>query len=329
MKKTYLKIISFLLVFVLLIVSLSFTIFSEANIGNIDPGLISNYSYASEKKNSIQILCLGNSDISAGIDTNRIWEECGYTTTTVSGAFLTPQKAYDKLNKVLKNQSLELLILETDMLYKATAAKSGTGLQAKLNVFFGYIDPVVFDGEVEEAFTLFQFHDTWKKLFYKDDTVNIAQYTHGYRYSSNIQGVSFKGFMIPSNEREEIEQINIDYTKKIIDTCKENKIKVVMLEIVSPYSWNYARHNATKDLADSLGIDFIDTNVLLDEIGFNVDKDFRDTGNHLNYTGATKMTKYLCSYINKHYKFEDRRGNPDYQYWQDSYDEFKKLAKIS
>ena len=44
-------------------------------------------------------------------------------------------------------------------------------------------------------------------------------------------------------------------------------------------------------------------------------KDSYDRGDHLNLSGARKVTSYLGKYIGEKYGMEDRRNDPAYQEW--------------
>ena len=76
-------------------------------------------------------------------------------------------------------------------------------------------------------------------------------------------------------------------------------------------------------------IPYIDFNVHQYHTGFDWKTDSRDGGNHLNYYGATKMTKYIGEYLKEHYTLEDDRHNPEYQdYEKDISSISKKLYVI-
>ena len=44
--------------------------------------------------------------------------------------------------------------------------------------------------------------------------------------------------------------------------------------------------------------------------------DSRDGGNHLNYSGAKKISVWLGDYLAKDYQLEDHRKDSRYQRWQ-------------
>ena len=56
-------------------------------------------------------------------------------------------------------------------------------------------------------------------------------------------------------------------------------------------------------------------NYLLKEIGINWKTDSLDQGDHLNFSGAEKVTKYLGNYLSEKYKLPDHRGDSAYAAW--------------
>ena len=61
---------------------------------------------------------------------------------------------------------------------------------------------------------------------------------------------------------------------------------------------------------------------------FNWLTDTRDGGNHLNYNGAKKMTKYLGKYLIENYHLMDHRQDNAYNQWNLDYQSFMKKNKL-
>ena len=56
------------------------------------------------------------------------------------------------------------------------------------------------------------------------------------------------------------------------------------------------------------------------DLKINWKKDTKDKGNHLNYRGAKKVTKYLGNYLKKTGLLEDHRKDSKYESWDRAYD---------
>ena len=61
-------------------------------------------------------------------------------------------------------------------------------------------------------------------------------------------------------------------------------------------------------------------------MGINMETDFRD-GDHLNFLGAEKLTRYFTAYLQDHYEFEDHRGDAKYSLWENSDYDYEKCRE--
>ena len=57
------------------------------------------------------------------------------------------------------------------------------------------------------------------------------------------------------------------------------------------------------------------------ELGLNFSEDFYNKY-HMNSRGAMKFTKYLAGYLSEHYDFVDKRGQEEYQDWDEAYEKY-------
>ena len=83
-------------------------------------------------------------------------------------------------------------------------------------------------------------------------------------------------------------------------------------------------------IAREYGIDFLNYNLMDDELGFTAEDIFID-GDHLNTSGARKITRAIGEFIQSHYGLEDHRGEERYSSWNENADmlekEYLKLIK--
>lgn len=80
-------------------------------------------------------------------------------------------------------------------------------------------------------------------------------------------------------------------------------------------------------ISKDLGVDYIDTNLLRDDIPIDWKKDTKDKGDHLNYKGAVKLTNYIGKYLDDTKLFKDKRNDPSYDNWNTCLDKFEKKVK--
>lgn len=123
------------------------------------------------------------------------------------------------------------------------------------------------------------------------------------------------------------------YLEKIKKLCEANGAKLLVIKypaIQNPIyygsAWTEERAKVMKNLADELGLDYLDL-VYDADYGFDHTTDFWDGGGHCNYLGAKKNSLYLSSYLQETYGLEGSTYEP-YEENRVIYDKLTKLALL-
>lgn len=316
--KDAMKIIAFVLVFTVVLYTVSFTVFSPQSVGKTSSKLADAYSFMNEPENSIDIVALGNSNLYSGFVPTTLWEKYGYTSSVSAAPHQTPLESKMLLEQLLQSQKPQLVILETDMLYDGGAADENESVFSRLYDDFEYA--------VSSSATIYEFHNAWKSLKKSDRS---HKYSHGYYFNNDVDGVEYSGYM---DYTEEVQNPNVKAASQfdeLVSFCKDNGLKILFLEMPTTNTWNYARHNAVSVLAENYGVEFIDANVLLDEIGIELESCFRDKGFHLNFDSASLLTEYVGSFIRDTYNLDSIQGESELvDYWDNEVELFKEYYKI-
>lgn len=275
---------------------------------------------AEPQNNSIDVMVFGNSDAYSAVKPIDIYNKYGYT-SFVSGA---PWQSMDVintlLNKSIKKHSPKLVILEVDCLFEIKGTKT--------------LNKIALLGST------YLYHSRWKELKSKDfytypSKKNKYDYNKGYVYSNKVVSVNphkckkSKKKKVSSKSKKSA-KINRSQFNKFLDICKKNDIKVFLIYVPSPHSWNIKRHKAIQNLADEKNLKFIDFNILSENYQVDYNTDFRDRGDHLNCIGATRLTKYLGNYLNDNFSklLKDRRKEKRLSYWNNPKYNTKLIKKI-
>lgn len=91
--------------------------------------------------------------------------------------------------------------------------------------------------------------------------------------------------------------------------------------------WDYSKFNAVKKISEEKGLPFIDLNQILEEFGFDWETDSRDKGDHLNYSGAVKVSDYLGKYLQDTYGLVSRKGDEKYASWEEDLCKYEKMIE--
>lgn len=262
-----------------------------------------------EKENSIDILVLGDSESYSSISPLQLWEEKGYTAYVCGTASQRLTYSNTMLRRAFQKQKPKIVILETLTVYR--------------NMSLGNVGLT----EIARYFPVFQYHDRWKSYDLKG-LGNGVKYNwtndyKGYFYSNQVAPAYNTEYMTPTEKSAKIANANRNYIQKIKDFCDENGAELILLSTPSPQNWDYESHNGIATLASELGCEYIDLNLMNDVVNIDWSQDTRDGGDHLNYSGATKVTHYLAEYLSGKGNLSDHRGDEKYESWN------KCLAKLN
>lgn len=320
------KIVAFILVFFILLETLSLTIFSGKNSAQVNRRMANAFSFVDYPDNCTDIVCLGSSDMYSGFVPTILWEKYGYTSTVSCCSHQTINEAKTLLDAVRERQNIKLVLLETDTLYDGRSPSDVIYEEGSMNNLFRSADPDGLDYDINNTFPIFAFHSNWKLDKSKSKR---TEYSHGYLYNNTVYKIKKVDYMKPTQQRDLPISPNVNSLEKFVSYCKDENLKVLLVEYPSLSSWSYARHNAVKDIADSLEVDFLDLNLLYDDIGLDMTVSFRDNGNHLTYSAACKATEYIGNYIGNKFGVESHINEKSLaDYWNNEAKLFRKSHNI-
>lgn len=303
MKKLIVRFIIFMLILFIILLILSRILVPKNNTDESGINDMKAMKILGEADNTVDMIVYGDSESYASIIPMQLWNDYGYTSYVcgTSGQTLpdTCRIAYD----TLKNQNPKMVVLEADTVYAKTE------ISVPIARVLYKILPVM------------EYHNRWKKLNLQDFFGKI-EYTDrdankGYYYLSAIDPVEGDSYMEYSEEIEEIPEINKYYIKLLKAYCEYRGAEFAIVSVPSYKNWNYPRHNGVKQFADSEGIEFIDLNEKKDDLKIDWSKETSDKGDHVNYEGARKTTKYLGEWISSKNILENHKEDENYNYWEE------------
>lgn len=312
MRKTIVRGALFLLIFAVLFTGFTFLLIPKNS--SAQAGMHDDWAkgFLAEPENTIDALVLGDSELYSCIVPLKIWEEQGIPSYTCGTSDQKPYQTETYLRRVFQAQSPKLVILETNVFYRDYSTTD--------------IIPHIF----EELFPLIRYHDRWKPLGKADFTDPIA-YTHiqrdkGYMFLEEIEPADDSGYMAYSEDIDPIPKKSLRHIRNMVSFCRERGVEVLFLSSPSTANWDYLRHNAVWQLAQELDVPYIDTNLMRQEIPIDWQTDTRDGGDHLNHTGAEKLSIWLGEYLAQTGLFTDKRGWETYAPWNEALADFRKNA---
>ena len=182
-------------------------------------------------------------------------------------------------------------------------------------------------------FPLVKYHDNWKHLKLTTFLQPRGKYhfsNKGMAYANTVKAYPFGNeyMQISGGKHAMLSEEKLDQFQKIYDLCDRNGIRLVLLTVPSANTWNKGKSDTVKQLAKKYDLTYYDYNRQL-PAGFDWATDSKDGGNHLNYAGASAVTKDLAKKLT-----DDLALNPtsltkeQKQQWKKDYKHFhKSIAK--
>lgn len=286
-------------------------------------GILTMQSLYAQPDDSIDVLLVGNSHSGINIDTATLFDEYGVAAYNLWGGVQPLWNSYYNIVEALKTQRPRLIVLEvmaatSDYEYseeqnqikntagmrlsknKLEAVAASAPEDRRLNLLLGF--PLYhgrFDELTAEDFRHFPWSEGLEDFKGSSLRYGVGQYDH-----VRVDDVT---------ETAPIMDKELDYLTRIIELCKGEGIPLLLLKTPSvertatqPYL------NSVAALAEENDLDFINMNLMDDELGITVDDWSLDA--HLNADGARKISRWLGEYFTE-LGIPDRRGDAAYQSW--------------
>ena len=262
------------------------------------------YEALQEKRNSIDVLVLGDSLTYSSINPLLIWHEYGYTVFDVAEPAYILANAYKNLEASIDYQKPKMVIMEGNMLFRDPKK-------------YPWYDKI--SKQLMRIVPIYKYHNNWKKIFNDD----IGSNYKGYIFIDKTVPSKNYDYMKYSKDVRKFPDGNIDWFKKILNLCKEKDIEFLLVTTPSQVSANYPRRTALIRLARELDFHYMDLN-LGNPLDIDWTKETKDKGGHLNYLGAVKVSHHLGEYLRKSKLFVDHRSDSNYASWDKAYEAYKK-----
>lgn len=264
-----------------------------------------------EPKNSIDVIVVGDSLSYSSISPMVLWKNQGITSYVCGQAGQKIQETYHMLETAFETQSPKLVILETNAMFRG---KPGLArVKETIEEWANHYIPI------------FRCHDIWKSFFI--DKQYPEENYKGFSFRCVVKPYEEGEYMHETKQKADLPDIVITYMEKIKELCSANKAKLLLVGTPSPVNYNYRKHNSIRTYAADHSLDYLDLNLKLSELGIDWKTDSLDKGDHLNLSGAQKVSQYLGKYLKSEYELPDHRGESFYDGWNKEMETYSQKAE--
>ena len=271
------------------------------------------------------VMFFGSSHAHCTFDHGLLWNQYGIAGYTLSAGSQRLDGTYHFLKEAIRVQKPEVAVVEVwgsvlpGMEYTEEALyRNALGMRWSKNLF-EYVSHMTEGMGRKNSYRnqvlckLPIIHSRYRELQREDFEDNIF-YLRGYRGSFELEAFE-RPVQILQNQIMPLAPDCEQYLYEIIEIAEETGTKLIF--VAAPYILSeeeQMRLNRTAEIAKQENIQMIDYNYLADEICLDYMTDFRDS-DHVNNSGAIKVTKHLGRILQEEYNVPDRRGQKGYESW--------------
>ena len=167
------------------------------------------------------------------------------------------------------------------------------------------------------VFPILRYHGRWQELTGEDlrylfsrDTVSCNGYLPMTGTKAKTSSAAPPPLLDPA-----LPDVCWEYLDLMRETCEKEGIEFVIFKAPTDtwhYPWYPEWDAQLKEYAGKHGIAYINAIELADEIGTDWETDSYDGGDHMNVTGAEKVSRFIGGWLRDSFGLPDRRNDPDF-----------------
>ncbi len=317
---------------ILFLILLSFTIYRAQKLLESKVSIVKNQDFF-EQEEDFDVLFLGTSHTLNSVLPMELWEDYGIVSYNLAGKASRLPLSYWTMINALDYTTPKLIVVDTfqlssdakvheDLKVMHYALDSFPMSRHKYQAVMDLYDDKSSDryGERWEYLWNFtSFHYRWNELEASDFQIEHSVNKGAEEVFILAEPNPF--VRIPIEQKIEENTVGKDYLRKIIEECQSRGIDVLLTHIPYPAEEYFQMEaNSVYEIAEEYGVDYINF-LQLDVV--NYETDCYDADNHLNISGARKITDYLGQYITRRYAIDDRRNDARYSKWHEDYENYR------
>lgn len=291
-----------------------------------------------EKRNSLDVVMMGPSELYADYSPTQAWTEYGYTSYNLAVSGVPGSLYRSMLTEILKRQNPKLVVVNISGFYWGEDSFSDW---ASIHKWLDYT-PFSLDkirevqslipkeDQAEYLFPVIKYHGNWKTPVTLLKKAGIGMFmdwtgyscTKGLRTYSTCNNGSGVGQVMQTSFGDTAKKELTDF----LDFCKEKGLEQVLF-VCLPHQAVPSDSSALTEIGDLVtaqGYDYLNLDKAYEEIGLDISKDFIDP-EHLNVRGMRKFTTYLGGYIIEQYALSPEHSESEITRWNTCSEKTKKL----
>lgn len=260
-----------------------------------------------EKNGGLDVLFIGDSEAYSAFSPLEMWGESGFASRVIASHGQRLPYSYTLLREALATSSPRVVVIETNSVYSS----------------FSTLDPSL--RFLQDHVPIFEYHDRWKRILTHDlaKPDNSRAYLRGFVVNREAKPAHNVNYMARTSKVSVVPRENQEYLRLMVDYCRAHGATPVLVSTPSTVNWSTPRHNGIARLAHRMHVGYIDLNRGGHKVDIDWRTDTRDRGDHLNLSGATKVSRELALLLSRRYRLPDHRDDPTYATWEEDLDLYR------
>ncbi len=283
------------------------------------------------------VLFIGDCEVYSNFSPVRLWQEYGITSAIRGSPQQLIWHSYYMLEDTLKYETPKVVVFNVlSMKYGEPQSEAYNRLALDgMKLSDVKIRAIKASMTEEESllsyfFPLLRFHSRWSDLRSED-----------FKYFFNKRQLSHNGYVM----RIDVEPVTTipraapladysfadtcwEYLDKMKDLCDKNGIQLVLIKAptLMPHWYDEWEEQIVKYAADN-GLCYVNMlSIAETEIGIDYTTDTFDAGQHLNLSGAEKLSSWFGAYLKANTALPNHRGEADYELkWSEKIDYYYEM----
>ncbi len=288
------------------------------------------YKYAPfyEEENNYDVLLFGTSHVLNGIFPMELWEKYGIVSYNMGGHNNSLAVDYWIMKNALKETTPKVVLIDTFGIENdVKVAESDIALQ---HISLDHIPLSRTKHEaIQDLFGDYKYnlefywpfianHGRWESLSDWDFS-KVPTTEKGAEMRIGI-GHPNKYDLIPVDQKEEVDTVSSQYLCRMIEELQAKDIKVILTYLpISNHPMYQKIANGVARIAEKYHVEYIN---FMNMNVIDYATDFFDDSDHLNPSGARKISDYLGKLIRDVYGVEDHREDEMYEKWHRDYEKY-------
>ena len=249
----------------------------------------------------LDYLVLGDSQAWSSVSPMQLWRDYGFSGYNCGAPGQRLQDDLYNLQDILTTRHPKVVLMEANMLFGSHGVVGE--MEKMMQSTTGRILPA------------YCYHDRWKKLLTEETASTKLDINRGFHYATTVQPYTGGDYTQSTDDVSSIPWPQQLFLDRIVSLCRQQGIELILYSVASPSCWTYARHNGVSNYAQEHDMTYIDFNLMLNELGIDWNTDALDCGDHLNLSGASKLTAWLGNYLSQQNLLSDHRNEEGYESW--------------